>query len=137
MTICHDIEKTAKAYGDFFGLAYAISQSGPYEEAQTAHNGKATPARCLQAFFQLGDVQIELIQPDEHASVWREDLEKNGEGIHHLAFWVKDTDGVLKKLEGAGMRTRMTGQWATGRYAYVDALDKLKIVLETLENTAE
>lgn len=135
--LCHDIKKTAKAYGDFFGLDYSISQSGPPEEAQTLCQGQATPARCLQAFFQLGDVQIELIQPDEHQSVWREDLDKNGEGLHHLAFWVKDTDGVLKKLEDMGMRTRMSGQWATGRYAYVDAFEKLKILLETLENTAE
>jgi len=135
--LCHDIEKTAKAYGDFFGLEYAICQTGPQEEAQTMYEGKPTPARCLQAFFQLGDVQIELIQPDEHPSVWREDLEKNGEGIHHLAFWVKDTDGVLKKLEADGMHTRMLGQWDTGRYAYVDAFDKLKFLLETLEMTTE
>lgn len=135
--LCHDIERTARAWGDFFGQAYTISQSGPQEEAQTLYNGEPTPARCLQAFFHLGDVEIELIQPDESPSVWREDLDKNGEGLHHLAFWVKGTDGVLRKLEGAGMRTRMVGQWSTGRYAYVDAFDSLKILLETLENTAE
>ena len=135
--LCRDIEKTAKAYGDFFGLEYTIFQTDVPEVAKATYNGEPTPARCWQAFFQLGDVQLELIQPDEHPSVWKEDLEKNGEGLHHLAFWVKDTDGVLKKLEGMGMPTRMKGHWATGCYAYVDAFDSLKIVLETLENTGE
>ena len=89
------------------------------------------------AFFQLGSIQLELIQPDELPSVWREDLDRNGEGLHHLGFFVKDTDNVLKKLEGLGMGTRMTGGWGTGRFAYVDAYDKLKIIIETLENTTK
>ncbi len=133
--LCRNIEQTAKAYGEFFGLEYTISQSSDPDEAKTIYNGKSTPARCYQAFFQLGDVQIELIQPDEHPSVWRDDLEQKGEGLHHLAFWVKDTDGVLRKLSDANMPVRMTGCWETGRYAYVNAFEKLKIVLETLENT--
>ena len=135
--LCRDIEKTAKAYGDFFGMEYAIQQSGAPEVARAVYEGSPTPARCRQAFFQLGGVQLELIEPDEHPSVWRECLDKNGEGLHHLAFWVKDTDGVLKKLDGAGMPLMQAGHWPTGRYAYVDARETLKFILETLENTGE
>ena len=132
--LVHDIEKTAKVYGDFFGLRYRINESEAQNVAQTMYNGQPTPARCKMAFFQLGDIQLELIQPDEHPSVWREDLDKNGEGFHHIGFFVKGTDDVLKKLESIGMHTRMTGSWGTGCYAYVDAFDQLKFLLETLEN---
>lgn len=133
--LCHDIEKTAKAYGDFFGMEYTISQTGPQEEAHTVYNGQPTPARCRQAFFKVGDnLDIELIEPDEHPSVWRRDLDERGEGLHHIAFWVKDTDGMIKKLAELGMPTEQTGGWNGGRYAYIDAHAELKVLLETLED---
>lgn len=132
--LCHDIEKTAKAYGDFFGMDYTISMTGPQEEAHTLYEGTPTPVRCKQAFFKLGNIEIELIEPDEHPSVWRRDLDEKGEGLHHIAFWVEDTDGQLRKLDAMGMPTLQTGSWNGGRYAYVDAHKDLKILLETLEH---
>ena len=131
--LVRDIETTAKAYGDFFGVQYRITESVPYETAKTVYNGKPSPARCKMAFFQLGSLQLELIQPDEHPSVWREDLDRNGEGFHHIGFKVKDTDNVLLKMESMGMQKRMTGNWATGCFAYVDAYKQLKVLIETLE----
>lgn len=132
--LCNDIEATAKAYGDFFGMEYTIMQTGPQEEAGTVYLGQPTAARCKQAFFQMGDVQLELIEPDMEPSVWRYDLETRGEGLHHLAFYVKDTDGMLAKLAEMGMETLQTGGWDGGRYAYVDARGSLKVLLETLED---
>ena len=132
--LVRDIETTAKVYGEFFGVRYRISESVPYETAKTVYNGEPSPARCKMAFFELGSVQLELIQPDEHPSVWREDLDRNGEGFHHIAFKVKDTENVLAKMEGMGMRKRMTGNWATGCFAYVDAYAQLKVLIETLED---
>ena len=132
--LVRDIETTAKAYGDFFGVKYRISESVPYETAKTVYNGKPSPARCKMAFFQLGSVQLELIQPDEHPSVWREDLDRNGEGFHHIGFNVKDTESVLLKMESMGMQKRMTGNWDAGCFAYVDAYAQLKVLIETLED---
>jgi len=132
--VVHDIEKTAKVYGDFFGLRYRITESVPYEIAKTRQHGKPSLARCKMAFFNFDNIQLELIQPDEHPSSWREHLDKYGEGFHHLAFNVKGTEDVLKRLESIGMKTQMTGNWATGCFAYVDATDQLKMLIETLEN---
>lgn len=135
--LCHDVEKTAKAYSEFFGLEYTTGQSSPQEIGHAMYEGQPTQARCKQAFFNLGNIQLELIEPDEHPSVWRHDLDTKGEGLHHIAFYVKDTDGQLRKLDAMGMKTRQTGGWPGGRYAYVDAQDSLKILLETLENLNE
>lgn len=136
--LCHDIEKTAKAYGDFFGMEYTISASSPQETAHTQYAGNPTPATCKQAFFKVGDqLEIELIEPDHQPSVWRHDLDTKGEGLHHIAFWVKDTDGMIRKLGEMGMPALQTGGWPGGRYAYIDAHADLKILLETLENTGE
>lgn len=132
--LCADIEKTAKAWGDFFGMEYTIKESSPQAIGHARYEGEPTDAICRQAFFEMGNIQIELIEPDMHPSVWRQDLDEKGEGLHHIAFRVKDTDGQLRKMEDMGMRTRQTGGWPGGRYAYVDAMGQLAVLLETLED---
>jgi 4-hydroxyphenylpyruvate dioxygenase-like putative hemolysin len=80
-------------------------------------------------------VDIELIEPDKNPhSTWRHDLDANGEGFHHIAFFIK---GMKEKIEicgKAGFRLLQTGEYTGGRYAYIDANEKLKLVLELLEN---
>ncbi|OEF95544.1 methylmalonyl-CoA epimerase [Vulcanibacillus modesticaldus] len=42
------------------------------------------------AFFKIGDIKIELLEPiDEESPIYKY-LQKKGEGIHHLAFEVED-----------------------------------------------
>ena len=106
-----------------------------YDEALTQYMGKPTMARTKQAFFDVGPhIQIELLEPDHEPSTWRHDLDENGEGVHHIAF---DIDGMEEKIRlcgEKGMPLLQRGQWATGRYAYIDGNEKLKLVLELLEH---
>jgi len=51
------------------------------------------------AFFPLGDVHIELLEPIEETSPIAKFLRKRGEGIHHIAFQVTDLKGQLLRLE--------------------------------------
>ncbi len=138
--VCHDLEKTGKAYAEFFGMECPpVSESGDPERVKAVFNGEPSDAACRMMFFELGNIQIELIQPDEKPSVWRNDLESKGEGLHHIAFIVKDMDGKLKKLDAMGIALRQKGDYAnnSGCYAYVDARDTLKLTLELLENYAD
>jgi len=134
--IVKDIEKTAKDYADFLGLPMpAISQTAGFEESQAMYRGKPCDSTAKLAFLNVGEgIDIELIQPDEKPSTWREFLDEKGEGVHHIAFWIKDTKGKTKKLETMGIPLVQSGEWGTGRYGYFDAMDSLKLVIETLEN---
>jgi len=134
--IVKDIEKTAKAYADFLGLPMpSISETAGIESSRATYRGEPCEATAKLAFFKVGEgIDIELIQPDEKPSTWREFLNERGEGVHHIAFWIKDTAGKVKKLEAAGMTLLQTGEWGTGRYAYLDAMDSLKTIIETLES---
>jgi len=134
--IVKDIEKTAKDYAEFLGLPMPqISETDTIEKSQATYRGKPCHATAKLAFLNVGEgIDIELIQPDEKPSTWREFLDEKGEGIHHIAFWIKDTMGKTKKLETMGMEVVQTGEWGTGRYAYVDAMTSLKTIIETLES---
>ena len=134
--LVNDIEKTAAEFSKFLGCENpGWSWTDPVEKAQTKYMGKPTEARSKLAFFHVGpNVDIELIEPDHGPSTWRHDLDQNGEGFHHIAFVI---DGMKEKcaiLEANGMPLLQTGEYTGGRYAYHDANEALKLVLELLEN---
>ena len=107
----------------------------PYEQSQCTYNGRRCDGRAICAFFNLaGGMAIELIEPDEAPSVWRDDLNSRGEGIHHIAFHIKGMAEMTKKCEEAGFRLLQKGEYTGGRYAYFDADSVLGARLELLEN---
>ncbi len=79
-------------------------------------------------------LEIELIQPDKEPSTWREDLDRKGEGVHHIAFEIKGMKDKTADLEKEGMPLLQTGEYTGGRYAYMDGNRDLKVIIELLEN---
>ncbi len=78
-----------------------------YEKALGLHcHGREEVAsqKVKTAFFEAGDVHIELLEPTSDDSPIAKFLEKNGEGIHHIAFAVDDIAGQLKQASAAGVR---------------------------------
>ena len=55
------------------------------------------------AFFEAGDVHIELLEPTSPDSPIAKFLEKKGEGIHHIAFRTDGIDAQLKKAKDSGV----------------------------------
>ncbi len=82
----------------------------------------------------MGSLQLELIEPDEHPSTWREYLDQHGEGPHHIVFVVDDLKEKVTVMEDKGMTLQQKGEYPGGRYAYMDTLKDLKIITELLEN---
>ncbi len=134
--LVRDIEKSAQVYADFLGVEKPeIRLTDAIDRAQTKFKGKPSTARAKLAFFKVGPtLDIELIEPDKEPSTWRNDLDRKGEGVHHLAFVVKDMRDKVVKLEREGMTLLQTGEYTGGRYAYFDAERDLKVVVELLEN---
>lgn len=55
-------------------------------------------------FIPVGDSSIELLQDVSGASAIKKYLEKNGEGIHHIAFEVDDIHEAVEELKAKGIR---------------------------------
>ncbi|MDB4106918.1 methylmalonyl-CoA epimerase [Bacteroidia bacterium] len=56
----------------------------------------------ITSFFQIGDVKIELLQATNDKSSIYKFVEKKGEGVHHIAFAVKDVNEELERLKSEG-----------------------------------
>jgi methylmalonyl-CoA/ethylmalonyl-CoA epimerase len=56
------------------------------------------------AMLQIGEAKIELLEPTAKDSPLSAFLEKNGPGIHHLAYEVDDIESAIAKLVADGAR---------------------------------
>jgi methylmalonyl-CoA/ethylmalonyl-CoA epimerase len=54
------------------------------------------------AFFKTGETKIELLESVDPDGVIAKFIEKKGEGIHHIAFDVKDIHAEMKRLQAEG-----------------------------------
>jgi methylmalonyl-CoA/ethylmalonyl-CoA epimerase len=56
------------------------------------------------AFFDVGGVHIELLEPTSPDSPIAKAIAARGEGIHHVAFATDDVQGMLNVARDAGIR---------------------------------
>jgi methylmalonyl-CoA/ethylmalonyl-CoA epimerase len=54
------------------------------------------------AFFQSGETKIELVASASEEGVINKFIDKKGEGIHHIAFEVKDIRAEMERLRSEG-----------------------------------
>lgn len=68
----------------------------PYKEEVVESEGVTT------SFFETGESKIELLAANNAESSIAKFLEKRGEGIHHIAFNVKDIKAEMERLRKEG-----------------------------------
>ena len=56
------------------------------------------------AFFQTGESKIELLESTTTDGVINRFIEKKGEGMHHIAFAVKDIKAEMLRLKESGFQ---------------------------------
>ncbi len=56
------------------------------------------------AFFPVGESEIEILEPTAPDSPIARYIDKNGEGIQHIALRVDDIEAALEKLKSMGAR---------------------------------
>jgi len=56
------------------------------------------------AFFKIGEVKIELLEPTCEESTIAKFIANKGQGVHHIAFKMEDTNKALTDAEEKGVR---------------------------------
>jgi len=70
----------------------------PYKIEEVESEGVRT------SFFNVSGVKIELLESSREDSAIAKNIEKRGEGIHHLAFEVKNIEDAISKYESEGFQ---------------------------------
>jgi len=95
---------------DHLGIAVrSLEQAIPYYEKALGlkcdHREEVTSQKVRTAFFTVGQVHLELLEPTDADSPIAKFLEKNpAGGIHHLAFGTDNIEGQLAQAAGAGVK---------------------------------
>lgn len=95
------------------------------------------PFQYFIAISYVGDMQVELIQPDFGPTIYQKFIDEHGEGIHHFKEVIapENWDANLKEYHKRGMPVTMQGQYGLAKYAYVDSERFLDFQLEFGDNT--
>lgn len=65
---------------------------------------EVTDQKVRTAFFKVGEVKIELLEPTCEESTIAKFIANKGQGVHHIAFKMNDTNQALKDAEEKGVR---------------------------------
>lgn len=132
--VVHDIEEACKRWSQILGQPVpSVIVTQPGNEVNMTYRGQPSNAQAKLAFFNLGQVQLELIEPVGEPSTWKEALDKNGESVHHIAFWTEDMQASAEFLKQHGIPLVQRGDMGEGQYAYFDAQQQLGVQIELLE----
>jgi hypothetical protein len=133
--VVRDIEAKASAWAQLLGLPVPeIIVTDPMDVAHTEYQGKPSTAQAKLAFLHMGEVDLELIEPIGGPSTWQDHLDAHGDSVHHIAFHVRGMQEKLTYLFEKGIPLVQRGDYAGGRYAYVDSVPQLGVIVELLEN---
>lgn len=86
-----DLNNSNELFKALFGKAHYKIEAVDSEHVNTS-------------FFKVGPNKIELLEATSPDSPIAKFIEKRGEGIHHIAFEVKDILKEMKRLESEGFR---------------------------------
>lgn len=134
--VTDDLDKSAKFFADLLGVDVPgyLKPADP-DLAKAVYRGQENADVMARiAIFHLGNMDIELLEPDGRPSAWQELLDKNGPCVHHIAFRVPDPDAVIERFEANGMPLVQRGDTDgnNGMYAYLDTVPQLGAFIELL-----
>lgn len=94
---------------DHLGIAVkSLDEAIPYYEKALGltceGREEVASQRVRTAFFDVGGVHLELLEPISPESPIAKFIAEKGEGIHHLAFRTDDIETQLKTAAGTGVR---------------------------------
>ena len=133
--IVRDIKKSSEKFAKLLGVdLHGLISTDTIDRTDWEYMGKPMDVKAKIMIFNAGPIDIELIEPVKGSSTWQDFLDQNGEGIHHIAFEVKDIKDKIARIENIGGQLIQKGELSDGRYAYMDTCKDYKVIIELLEH---
>lgn len=129
--VVDNIETSLDSWCELFGirrpeLIIRKAEPNPYE----TYRGEPAFFGLKIAILDCSDrgFIIELHEPDENPSTFREFLDQHGNGVHHIGFVVGDArDAIVTELQDMGQVMRVVGVYPAGDWTVVDGEHSLGV----------
>ena len=130
--VTKDLDRTLKEFKELYGLEPVVIAEPTY--VNTYVRGEPTEINIRIALFRVTEqVDIELIEVTKGHTIYNEWLEEKGEGLHHLAFEVDDTEKWVEHYKGKGISVLQRGERTGIKFTYLDTADHSGVIFELLE----
>ena len=121
--VVRDIETAMKHWTEVLGVGPFFYLENP-PIGNFRYKGQPSDSKVSIALANSGDLQIELIQTRNDApSMYRDFLRAGHEGLQHVAYWTRNFDADLERLQAAGFEIGQSGEAGgpDGRFVYFSA----------------
>jgi methylmalonyl-CoA/ethylmalonyl-CoA epimerase len=134
--VVKDVDVATDRWAAFLGIAPEVGPAdvGKGPAFNVNYRGEPAPFAEIRAtlFRVAPNFYVELMQPNGVPSVWQDELDRSGEGLHSIGFFVDSVADSIAASEEFGAEVLQTGEFGTGdgRYAYMDFRRDLKAIVE-------
>ena len=135
--VVKDIDRAVKHYSSLgIGPFQSYPSLGDYVKVNVPDKDAFYKKTIMQA--QIGPVTLQLIQPGEGETIYKDFLDRKGEGVFHLGFVVDDVDKEEAKLKQQGLKILSSGRRDDGSgFTYFDTSDLASVVLLIRQNPSK
>lgn len=127
--VVKDIEKT-KSYYESIGIGPWVEYPPLVEYTKLNVIDKKGFFDTRFVYTHIGNLQLQLAQPGEGKTIYKDFLETKGEGVFHIGFEVHDIDTVEKQLTEDGLKVLASGRRDDGSgFSYLDTREKAGVTL--------
>jgi catechol 2,3-dioxygenase-like lactoylglutathione lyase family enzyme len=134
--VVKDIDKVMDYYSSLgIGPFKSLPSGGVPTYTDKKLRGKPAEFKLAVRIAQVGQIELELIQPLEGQSIHKEFLEKQGEGLHHLGFFVDDIDEEEARLTKQGFKVLASGRRPGGGFTYFETDTVGGVIMELIQRS--
>jgi methylmalonyl-CoA/ethylmalonyl-CoA epimerase len=127
--VVKDIEKT-KSYYESIGIGPWVNYPPLVEYTKLNVIDEKGFFDTHFVYTHIGNLQLQLAQPGEGKTIYKEFLETKGEGVFHVGFEVDDIDAVEKQLTNNKMKVLASGRRDDGSgFSYLDTREQAGVTL--------
>ncbi len=128
-----DARKAAAQYARLLGLCdwqiNHVDTANGIGRNFRSHDREVT-VKALIAWANIGDVEIELIEPQDDSSPYAEFLHRSGPGVHHIMLAMDDFESDSRSLQDGGVPVLLSGELQATRFRLFDSRDTLGTIVE-------
>ena len=130
--VVNDLEKSMREYSETMGWGpWTIYEYKTPRLHDTIVRGASPGAfTWIGAETPVGSTYVELLQPLEGPSIFREFIDQHGEGLHHIGYWAKtmeEAEEIKRTFASRGVPVLMSA-WIDQVYFYY--LDSSPMIIE-------
>ena len=136
--IVPDLEKAVERYWTLFGIGpwHFYTYGSPLLK-KMSYRGRPADYKMRIALSYIGTLRIELIEPAEGDTIYRDFVDEHGYGVHHFGVLVDDMGEALQEADEAGFTMIQDGSGfgrdGDGHYAYLDTEEDIGVTIELID----